>query len=98
MHIDTSIPLSPVDFLIAGMYLLIFGVSYFEKIKAILILLEIFMVLLKLYKHVAPMLKHYIDTHPAGRKLKEKTNLDNKIDYLIKTHQLPYDNKGEPKG
>lgn len=63
-----------------------------EKFRKFYMLITVLIMLLRFYKHIAPMAKHYFDTHPMGKKLKPKTTIDNKITYLIKTHQLPYDN------
>ncbi len=55
-------------------------------------MVTVLVMLLRFYKHIAPMAKHYFDTHPLGKKLKPTTKIDNKITHLIKTQQLPYDN------
>ncbi|SRR6266568_7137390 len=81
----------PVDVVIAVLSLLFLYATFFEKLRAILILLQVLLMMLRWYKHIAPMIKYYFDTHPLGRQLKRKTTLDNKINYLIKTHQVPYD-------
>lgn len=92
-HIDPAAFLSghPIDIIIAALSLLAFGLIGVERFKQLGSLIYVLIILLRLYKHIGPMAKHYFDTHPVGRRLRGKTKIDNKINYLIKTHSLPYD-------
>lgn len=87
----------PIDVLIGIVSLSIFAIAGVDRLKRFIFLLHVMLLLLRFYKHIAPMAQHYFKTHPTGQGLRRKTKIDNRIDYLIKEHKLPYDKEAEQK-
>lgn len=81
----------PIDIVISLLTIFAIGITGIDRIKRFASLLYLLVILLKFYKHIGPMAKHYFDTHPVGQKLRRKTKIDNKLNTLIQKHQLPYD-------
>ena len=88
----TAVLTNPVDLMIGFISIAIIGAARIEPFRKYVMLIQVLLMLLRFYKHIGPMAKHYFSTHPDGKKLRPSTKIDNKINYLIKTHQLPYDN------
>lgn len=97
MHDPNFVSQHPIDILIAFLSFIVLGVANVQKLRRLAIFVQMLLLLLRFYKHIGPMAKHYFDTHPVGKQLKRKTKLDNKINHLIKTHQLPYDKEEHHK-